>query len=69
MRRFLLMLPKRLRWVPHNVISHPLSELLFQFGFSRAADWVHDSTVPSHERGEGRDERRTIPRRRNNDGL
>jgi hypothetical protein len=48
MNRLLSMLPERLRWVPHNVIAHPLSELLWQLGARRASDWVHDSTVPHH---------------------
>lgn len=54
MRRFLSMLPERFRWLPHNVVAHPLSELFFQLGCRSAADWVHDSTVPIHKRGEGR---------------
>lgn len=42
---------KRLRWVKfawmiHNIIGHPVMQLLAFFGFYRAAFWVHDKTVP-----------------------
>ena len=39
-------LPERWRWTLHNLVAHPLSEILFQFGARRASDTVHDSTVP-----------------------
>lgn len=47
-------LPERFRWTPHNLIAHPLSEILFQMGFKDLGDRVHDLTVPPHERGQGR---------------
>jgi len=39
-------LPHRFKWAPHNVIAHPLSEILFQLGCREASVWVHDITVP-----------------------
>lgn len=54
MADILLRLPPRFRWTIHNLIAHPASEVLFQFGFERAGNWVHDATVPAHERGTGR---------------
>lgn len=54
MTYLLNLLPERLRWLPHNCIAHPLSEILWQLGAKHAADWVHDSTVPEHKSGEGR---------------
>jgi hypothetical protein len=30
----------------HNIIGHPVMQLLAFFGFYRAAFWVHDKTVP-----------------------
>ena len=47
-------LPPRLRWAPHNLIAHPLSELLFQLGFEDAGNRLHDWTVPLHDAGTGR---------------
>lgn len=50
----LALLPKRFQWTLHNIIAHPLSELLFQVGLRRWSDAVHDLTVPDHEPGTGR---------------
>ena len=38
-------------WTLHNVVAHPLSELVHLLGlgtapFERAARWIHDVTVP-----------------------
>jgi hypothetical protein len=44
----------RFKWAPHNVVAHPLSELLFHVGARRASHWLHDITVPTHAPGEGR---------------
>lgn len=49
------LLPARLQWAPHNLIAHPLSEVLYQLGAERASEWVHDATIPPRERGEGRE--------------
>lgn len=54
MSRFLAWLPVHLQWAPHNLLAHPLSELLHLVGLSRLSNWVHDVTIPPHERGEGR---------------
>jgi len=40
-------LPERFRWTLHNVVAHPLSEVLYQLGARRASDAVHDRTVPA----------------------
>lgn len=42
---------RRLRWPKHawafhNIIAHPLMQLLVWLGFRRAGLWVHDVTVP-----------------------
>ena len=47
-------LPARWHWTLHNLIAHPLSEVLFQVGLHRWSDAVHDVTVPNHEAGTGR---------------
>ena len=47
-------LPERFRWTIHNVIAHPLSEVLFQVGMEKASDWVHDVSIPQHKPGTDR---------------
>jgi len=47
-------LPERFRWTAHNLIAHPLSEVLFQVGLSSWGDRIHDWTIPAHEPGTGR---------------
>ena len=46
-------------WTVHNLVAHPLAELLYLFGSDRWADWVHDVTIPAaHRRGRGPEARR-----------
>ena len=52
MKKIINKLPNRFKWTIHNVIAHPLSEILFQFGFRNASDIVHDNTTPSVEEDE-----------------
>jgi len=47
-------LPNRLQWTMHNLLAHPLSEVLWQLGFHNASDYIHDITIPIHEDGSGR---------------
>lgn len=47
-------LPERWQWTLHNVVAHPLSELLYQVGLREWSDRLHDLTVPEHEAGTGR---------------
>ena len=54
MRKFVTSLPKRFQWTIHNLVAHPLSEVLFQFGYEDLGNRVHDETVPYHESGNGR---------------
>jgi len=39
-------LPVRWRWTLHNIVAHPLSEVLYQLGLHAASQRVHDCTVP-----------------------
>lgn len=44
-------------WTVHNLIAHPLSELIYLFSLGKAhklGNWVHDVTIPKHEKGTGR---------------
>ena len=36
----------RFRWSLHNLVGHPLMEVLSQAGLHRWAERVHDLTVP-----------------------
>lgn len=47
-------LPKRLRWTLHNLVAHPVSEILFLVGLDALSNLVHDQTIPVHEPGTGR---------------
>lgn len=40
-------LPARFRWTLHNLVAHPLSEVLFQLGFEDLGNRLHDATIPS----------------------
>ncbi|TXH10978.1 MAG: hypothetical protein E6R03_14820 [Hyphomicrobiaceae bacterium] len=42
-------LPERWRWTLHNVVGHPVSELLYQIGLMSVGNYVHDITVPEPE--------------------
>lgn len=40
-------LPIRWRWTLHNLVGHPVSEVLYQVGFMSLSNYVHDATLPS----------------------
>ena len=47
------------KWMLHNLIAHPVSELIYYAGFcssyaERIGNWIHDNTVPEHEQDLGR---------------
>jgi hypothetical protein len=49
------LLPRRLQWAPHNIIAHPVSELIFIVtGNEHVGNAIHDATLPFHKEGEGR---------------
>lgn len=41
---------KRHSWTLHNLVAHPLMEVLALIGMRRAAVWIHDSTVPKPDK-------------------
>ena len=51
---FFARLQERFQWTFHNVIAHPLSEILFQIGFEAAGNQIHDWSIPPHDPGTGR---------------
>jgi hypothetical protein len=42
------------KWTLHNILGHPLSEIVYLVGFEQASNWIHDITMPEHEPGTGR---------------
>ena len=44
----------RFSWTLHNVVAHPLSEILYQLGYENLGNKIHDKTIPQHIKGEGR---------------
>ena len=49
--RLLAQLPDRFQWTVHNVLAHPISEVLFQVGFQELAEQVHDLSAPEPATG------------------
>lgn len=47
-------LPPRWRWTLHNIVAHPVSEVLYLMGYEHLSNRVHDLTVPGHIPGTGR---------------
>jgi len=44
-------------WPVHNLLAHPLMELLHLISFGRLealGNMIHDATIPDHTQGEGR---------------
>ena len=41
-------------WTVHNLVGHPVSEILYLLGFEKTSDKIHDRTLPDHPEGEGR---------------
>ena len=44
-------------WTVHNLIAHPLMEVLYLLSFGKLeafGNFIHDATIPDHDKGEGR---------------
>lgn len=43
--------PSRLykNWIVHNIIAHPIMQILMLVGLTKVATYVHDSTLPDFE--------------------
>ena len=61
MQAFINKLPTHFRWTIHNLVAHPVSEILYLlsilFKYSKLNDFgnqFHDSTIPEHQQGQGR---------------
>lgn len=40
---------KRVEWALHNIIAHPICEILCIFRLFTIADWLHDALMPHDE--------------------
>lgn len=47
-------LSPRWRWTLHNMVAHPLSEIVYQIGLKSVSNWVHDVTIPDPQGEEPR---------------
>jgi hypothetical protein len=54
MKKIISILPSRFKWSIHNLLAHPISEILFQIGFENLGNRLHDCTIPDHKPEEGR---------------
>jgi hypothetical protein len=52
--RLINALPEHFRWTIHNLVAHPLGEVLHLIGFTEIGNRIHDATVPTHQAGTGR---------------
>lgn len=39
-------LKNHFKWTPHNLVAHPISEILHLVGFNRLGERLHDVTIP-----------------------
>lgn len=50
----IMSLPERYRWSLHNLVAHPLSEIVHLIGYTDLGNKIHDCTIPKHKEGDGR---------------
>ncbi len=41
---------KKFEWALHNLVAHPIMEVLSWIGLAEVGDRLHDATVPPSER-------------------
>lgn len=51
MIRYILNKPSRLykNWIVHNIIAHPIMQILMLLGLNEVATYIHDNTLPDFE--------------------
>lgn len=61
MQKFINKLPPHFKWTVHNLVAHPVSEILYLLSIlfksprmNDLGDEFHDLTIPNHEKGQGR---------------
>ena len=53
-KRAVSRLPDHYKWTLHNLIAHPVSEVIYLLGFQNLSNRLHDATIPDHTPGSGR---------------
>ena len=43
----------RFSWTLHNVVAHPIQEILYLIGYEDLGNKIHDVTIPMPQKGEG----------------
>lgn len=61
MQKFINKLPPNFKWTMHNLVAHPVSEILYLLSIplkcpklNDLGNQFHDSTIPKHTEGQGR---------------
>ncbi len=50
MKKIINALPKKYQWTIHNLIAHPLMEIIYLSGRESLSQKIHDCTIPeSHQ--------------------
>ena len=49
MRSFISKLPSKYHYTIHNLIGHPLMEIVYQLGFSNLSELIHSATTPEEQ--------------------
>jgi len=42
---------KRFRYTIHNIVGHPMMEILLLLGLPVQAEWIHNKTLPNKDEG------------------
>ena len=46
MKKLINKLPKKFKWTLHNVVAHPLMEVVYLLGYSKLSEKIHELTIP-----------------------
>ena len=49
------------KWSIHNIIAHPLSEIVNLIGLTKLSNWIHNATLPELVEDESDDFKKNTP--------
>lgn len=55
MKKIINKLPEKYKWTIHNLIAHPISEIIHLLGNTNLAAKIHDCTIPDEDLSENID--------------
>lgn len=55
MKKIINKLPEKYKWTIHNLIAHPISEIIHLLGNTNLANKIHDCTIPDEDLNENID--------------